>query len=92
MLLLLPIQCSSEGRAEKLWIPEDSPYIKNKAWLDSNFPRNTRPQFALFESATGDILTPEALGKVRAFASDSAKCCVFRRCCWLANNHVVHGQ
>ncbi|TRY67572.1 hypothetical protein TCAL_07820 [Tigriopus californicus] len=51
---------SSESRAEKLWIPSDSPYIANKAWLDQNYPQTRRQHFALFVSET-NILTPEAL-------------------------------
>ena len=50
-----------ESRAEKLWIPPDSPYINDKHWLDINFPRNTRHHSALFVSENDNILTPEYL-------------------------------
>ena len=56
-----------ESRAEKLWIPADSPYKSNKQWLDANFPRHERYQSALFVSKEGpdgvraNILTPENL-------------------------------
>lgn len=50
-----------ESRAEKLWIPPDSPYINDKQWLDIHFPRNTRHHSALFVAENGNILTPEYL-------------------------------
>ncbi len=57
--------CRAESRAEKLWIPSDSPYISNKVWLDTNFPRNNRHHSALFvansEPAAANILTPDSL-------------------------------
>ena len=33
---------SVESRADQLWISPKSPYISNKQWLDTNFPRNLR--------------------------------------------------
>ena len=38
----------AESRAEKLWISPKSPYISDKEWLDTHFPRNTRHNIALF--------------------------------------------
>ena len=49
----------TENRAEKLWIPSDSPYIDNKAWIDNEYPKSRRVQLALFEA--DNVLTPEAL-------------------------------
>ena len=51
---------STESRAEKLWIPSDSPYLTNKAWLDKNFPRNIRSQLAIFTSDK-NVLDPKVL-------------------------------
>eukprot|EP00095_Tigriopus_kingsejongensis_P005354 maker-scaffold34_size539781-snap-gene-1.9 protein:Tk05354 transcript:maker-scaffold34_size539781-snap-gene-1.9-mRNA-1 annotation:"hypothetical protein DAPPUDRAFT_306990" len=54
------LRFSSESRAEKLWIPSDSPYLENKAWLDKNYPQTRRNHLALFV-AEKNILTPEGI-------------------------------
>ena len=59
-LKLFLFHFSVESRAEKLWISPKSPYISNKEWLDSNFPRNIRHHSALFV-AEENILTPDSL-------------------------------
>ena len=51
---------SVESRADHLWISPKSPYISNKQWLDTNFPRNLRHHWALFV-AEENILTPDSL-------------------------------
>lgn len=51
---------SVESRADQLWISPKSPYISNKQWLDTNFPRNLRHHSALFV-AEENILTPDSL-------------------------------
>ena len=48
-----------------MWIPEDSKYISNKAWIDENFVgTGQRGQYLLFRSEK-NILTPDALQRVR---------------------------
>ena len=50
-----------------MWIPEDSKYISNKAWIDENFVgTGQRGQYLLFRSEE-NILTPDALQRVSSF-------------------------
>ena len=50
-----------------MWIPEDSKYISNKAWIDENFVgTGQRGQYLLFRSEK-NILTPDALQNVSSF-------------------------
>ena len=83
--------CSrTEGAADKLWIPESSPYITNKEWLDGNFQNNQRSHIALYEAQKGtqNVLTPEALMQVLLNASPliindqgyHLCLCIFSRC------------
>jgi len=47
-----------------MWIPEDSNYISNKAWIDENFVgTGQRGQYLIFRSEK-NILTPNALKEV----------------------------
>ncbi|XP_045128749.1 protein patched homolog 2-like [Portunus trituberculatus] len=40
----------SETRAEKLWIPQDSDYVKTLKWQSENFPNNQRAELILYEA------------------------------------------
>ena len=51
----------SESKAEKLWIPSHSSYIRNKHWLDQNFPQYTRWHSALFVASDDNILSSQYL-------------------------------
>ena len=53
--------CRSESKAEKLWIPSHSSYIRNKHWLDQNFPQYTRWHSALFVASDDNILSSQYL-------------------------------
>ena len=56
-----------EAESDKMWIPEDSKYISNKAWIDENFVgTGQRGQYLLFRSEK-NILTPDALQNVSRF-------------------------
>ena len=56
-----------EAESDKMWIPEDSKYISNKAWIDENFVgTGQRGQYLLFRSEE-NILTPDALQNVSRF-------------------------
>ncbi|XP_076048649.1 patched domain-containing protein 3-like [Oratosquilla oratoria] len=46
-----------EVRPEKLWIPQNSDYIKTLDWQHDNFPNDVRHELALFEAE--NVLTPE---------------------------------
>ncbi|XP_063850802.1 protein patched homolog 1-like isoform X1 [Scylla paramamosain] len=47
----------TETRAEKLWIPQDSDYVKTLKWQGENFPNNQRAELILYEA--GNVLTAE---------------------------------
>lgn len=40
----------SETRSEKLWIPQDSDYVKTLNWQAENFPNDQRAQLILYEA------------------------------------------
>ena len=70
--LLINVTCSIpifryEAESDKMWIPEDSKYISNKAWIDENFVgTGQRGQYLLFRSEK-NVLTPDALQNVSRF-------------------------
>ena len=51
-----------ETKANLLWIPPDSEYNYNQDWVDANFTKSTREEFALFKS--DNVLTPDSLQQV----------------------------
>ena len=71
-MVLINVTCSIpifryEAESDKMWIPEDSKYISNKAWIDENFVgTGQRGQYLLFRSEK-NILTPDALQNVSRF-------------------------
>ena len=73
-MVLINVTCSIpifryEAESDKMWIPEDSKYISNKAWIDENFVgTGQRGQYLLFRSEK-NILTPDALQNVSRFIS-----------------------
>ncbi len=85
----------AESRAEKLWIPSDSPYIENKKWLDINFPRDTRYHSALFVADDDNILTPEALRQMmelhKKVASIRVGNATYENLCYRYNDHLRRG-
>jgi len=48
-----------EHRANKLWIPADSPYNVNEAWLEEFFKKDQRDQSVIIKGE--NVLTPEAI-------------------------------
>jgi len=48
-----------ENKANMLWIPKESEYNTNQAWLDANFEKDTRDEVLVFESE--NVLTPDSL-------------------------------
>ena len=49
-------------QANLLWIPLDSSYNTNQAWLDENFRKTTRDELVIFEGQ--NVLTPGAIQQV----------------------------
>jgi len=55
------LNINSELRPYKLWIPQDSEFIKVTDWQTENFPGEYRQHYILWESKTGNVLTAEAI-------------------------------
>ncbi len=55
-----------ELRTHMLWLPAESSFRMNEAWLQENFPRDTRVEMVVFEAKDGDILDKEDLVQVQA--------------------------
>ena len=53
------INLTQEHRPKKLWVPPDSSYSRQVAWLDKHFHSNDRLQVMLFTS--DNVLTPDGL-------------------------------
>jgi len=51
-----------EHKANHLWIPVDSSYNSNKAWLDLNFKKSIRTEMAIMRA--DNVLTPQAVHKM----------------------------
>nr|KAG5711759.1 hypothetical protein BaRGS_023523 [Batillaria attramentaria] len=45
---------------DKLWVPSDAEILKEKDWIEANFPSTTRVGFLL--GVSSNILTPQGLG------------------------------
>jgi hypothetical protein len=54
---------------EKLWVPQDSDFVKDSNWVKDTFVIATRFQTVLFTSkrAGENVVTPETLISVRKF-------------------------
>lgn len=53
---------------EKLWVPQTSRLIPEKAWVDRMFPAETRFISVLAVQHGGSVLTPVTLNAVSMFA------------------------
>ena len=58
--------CRMEHHANLLWIPIDSPYNTNQAWLDAHFKNGDRAEIVIFQSE--NVLTPKALKECKTLS------------------------
>ena len=57
------ITFKEEGNPFKLWIPQDSDFVKNTKWLWQNFPPDSRFHAVILEA--DNVLEPSVLKHVR---------------------------
>ncbi|CAL4065216.1 unnamed protein product, partial [Meganyctiphanes norvegica] len=55
------VNINTELRPYKLWIPQDSEFIKVTNWQAENFPRDYRHHVILWEAKDGNVLTAAAI-------------------------------
>lgn len=55
-----------EGNPYKLWIPQDSDFVRNTEWLWDNFPPEMRIHSVIITSET-NVLEPEVMEAVSSF-------------------------
>lgn len=65
------IKFTKENRPFKLWIPQDSDFIKVMAWQDKNFPQQFRIHIAIYEAE--NVLTKDVFLEVLKIHNEVTK-------------------
>ena len=59
---------SETSTQEKLWVPQSSRVINEKAWVDMTFPQETRYATFVTVDAERNVLTPKFINAVRSMS------------------------